>query len=34
MYTLFWKEIKAANSTVQVKGDNINEKAPSMQKGL
>lgn len=35
MYTLFWKEIMATNrATVQVKEDNINEKAASMQQGL
>lgn len=34
-HALFWKELKAANrATVRVKGDNINEKAPSMQQGL
>lgn len=35
MYTFLWKEIMAANrGTVQVKRDNINVKAPSIQQGL
>lgn len=35
MYTLLWKEVMVTNrATLRVKGDNIHEKAPSMQQGL